>query len=1172
MNVRALALSAYLAAWVCGPLLVFAGTTGGLSGHVVDATTGVAIADARVSISAPSQSLVTATDAHGFFAVASLSPDTYVVSVQRPGYEPVSEPGTSVFADQTTHVYLRMSLHIREIAHVSSRRTVVQPGATSNLTSLGTAALEATQALGGPGGVGQTYGAMASVPGIYSPQGQTGWYQTLYIRGGDQDQVGYEFDGIPVARRDWQNAPLVNFSRMGVGELQVYTGGIPSTSDATGISGYVNQVVKRGSAPAYVTLRTDIGFPNFTHGLQIEAGNATPRFSYYLGALALNSTYRYVDQRNGAGLSKSYFFPVQLQNPGATQTFFDTGQQAWNGSPGFVAAPGNVYGIATTWDRENVANLHWSIPHRGASDDVQLLLMESLLANDFYSALSDYGGPWTNVNGGAGLSWQDGVYYGGPIFAPARLNQMRVYPFPSSPAHAFGGALPASQRDYWTTQAAIEKLQYQRNFNTHAYLRAVAYSTYSDWLLNAPASQNFAYGLEAADWEPNTHTVGAIVSFVDQLTPKHFLTVSTSLEHTRTIGWSSVGLFGQTSTPITNLIDAQWNCYAPTTGYRDSCYDPNARGTIASPIPLDMNVACAAGGVLAGKPACANAAQWIVTESGANHLAYDVSPRFTSLAVNDEWRPADRWTINAGLRFERFAYRLSDTTSGYPARAFWYHTYSNEYCFGPAVQMPVLHGFSATGQPLPCPAGTGAAQLQQAPATTYAAQVGQPRVAFSYLLGSHDVVRGSYGVYARPPATSWMQYNSETQNLASFIGNSFLYYGFTSPNHLLRPDTSYNVDLSWEHEFKNGIAFKVSPYIRSTANQDQIFEYDAVLGLTSGLNVGHQVSTGVELLVQKGTFGQPGLNWRLTYTRTRSRIRYADFPSGRNVIDLINFYVKQYNAYTSACAGPSPNAALCGTTGAGLNPMPTTPQSALPAAPCYALVGGTPTVDATCALPNTVANPYWNAKPAPLFAHDGWYTTYDIFPAPFVGDNGYEVPDTATLSVQYVHRRWSVTPTLLYSSGASYGNPLTWPGYDPASCAPVAGTLAANPSTCTRAIFTPRSGGIFDGIGAFRQPWRFTANLQLGYELTGHARVSLSLMHVLDRCHQRGYPWDAPYVCTYTQLPSNVLPPVGNFATTVNPGPTQLRYPYAAWNSNLNTDYLGVQIPFQALLTVEMKL
>ena len=1123
-----------------------AGTTGGVAGRVVDATTNTPLAAAAVRLESPSQTAVTTSDAAGAFRVAALVPDTYSVTVERKGYETLRVPGINVFADQVATIKLQLlAKSLQVIARVKSARGLVEPGVTSNVASLNVSAIDATAALSGPGSVTQLYGSMTSVPGIFSPQGQSGWYQTLYIRGGDQDQVGYEYDGIPVARRDWQNAPVINFSRLGVQELQIYTGGIPATSDATGISGYVNVVAKSGTAPGFLTLQAETGAPAFEHSLQFEAGGTTQNFSYYLGLLGANQSYRYVDQNNGAGLSgTSFFFPVQLQNAmgcpaGHGCTYVSSGQQTWNTTPGFVSAPGNVYAIANTWDRENVINLHFALPHKFGpfKDDIQLLWMESLLANDFYSSLNDYNGPWQNVNGGHGLIWQDGVYYGGPVFAPPQAGQTRNYFFPSSPAHPFQGLLPGNQPDTWSLQAAIVKAQFLHAISAQSYFRIFAYTTYSDWLLDAPASLNFFYGLEAADWEPNTHTFGLHADYANQLGRFNYLTASLSYERTPTVGWSSFGLFGQPSTPISNLIDKNWNCYNPTTGALDSCYDAPARGTIADPAPTIA--------APPGSPAAINRAHWVITETGQNYLTWTATPRFTSAAFSDKYAPNDRLTVDLGLRLERFEYTFGNTAAGYPARAFWFATFNREHCFGPNLIEPVLRSPGT-----PCPAGTSPTDIQNVEPSSQATTVSEPRSGFAYVLSRDDVLRGSYGVYARPPPTSWLQFGGQMQDLASFIGNGFSYYGFNTPVHALSPDESYNLDLTWEHQFHgSNIGFRLTPYLRSTANQQQIFAYDAVLGLTAGLNVGHQVSSGVEFLMSQGSFERSGLSWRLAYTYDTSRIRYSNFPSGHNVIDSINYYVEQYNRFTHACAKPNPS--VCGAANAGSDALPS--------------------------FPNGVVNPYYDSAPAPLFDRNGEYTTYDIFPAPFAGDNGYEVPNFATFTLNYRVARLTVTPSLSYSSGSFYGNPLTWPGYDPSSCTPLPGYGPKHPGppqlpSCASAIFIPRAGDSFDTIGEFRQPWRLSGNLDLGYDANPRVKVSLSLLHVFDTCGQRGYPWDRSFVCRYSQLPSNVLPPVGNFATPANPGPAQLRYPYAAWNSNLNTDYLGVTIPFEAVFKVSVRL
>jgi len=99
------------------------------------------------------------------------------------------------------------------------------------------------------------------------------------------------------------------------------------------------------------------------------------------------------------------------------------------------------------------------------------------------------------------------------------------------------------------------------------------------------------------------------------------------------------------------------------------------------------------------------------------------------------------------------------------------------------------------------------------------------------------------------------------------------------------------------------VSYKATPFYRSTRDQLQQFTVNALTGLFAALNVGHQVSSGVEVAVQQGSFAADGFAWQLAYTHTRSRIRYDNFPNGRNVIDNLNTSIVAYNAYTSACVG-----------------------------------------------------------------------------------------------------------------------------------------------------------------------------------------------------------------------------------------------------------------------------
>ena len=286
------------------PFSSYAGTTGAIRGHVVDSVTHAPLANASVTASAPTQSATVVTDGSGNFTFISLGPDTYTLSVTKTGYDPQSQAGVTVLADQSSNVTIAMVPSLKTIAAVQSRTgaSLVKPGTTSDVYSVGPAGQRAATALGGSGSLNQAYSAIASAPGVSMPSGQQAWYQSVYIRGGDYDQVAYEFDGVPVIRES-DGAPITTLAALGQQEVQVYTGGTPATSDSPGLAGYINQVIKSGTTPGYINLDGGIGGPTFYHKLLFEAGGASPNrnFSYYIGTAAANQGYRYGNQFNGAG-------------------------------------------------------------------------------------------------------------------------------------------------------------------------------------------------------------------------------------------------------------------------------------------------------------------------------------------------------------------------------------------------------------------------------------------------------------------------------------------------------------------------------------------------------------------------------------------------------------------------------------------------------------------------------------------------------------------------------------------------------------------------------------------------------------------------------------------------------------------------------------------------------
>jgi len=155
-TLRRAALAVFLLiAMFCQETWALAGTTGGLTGTVLDAQSNAPIAGAKVTVTSPSQTASTTTDAAGHFTILSLAPDTYTVAVEHSGYEPVSVPGQTVFADTTQSVAVRMATQLKTIATVRTQGTgsLVKSGTTADVYAINAAQQQAVSSVGGGGGL-----------------------------------------------------------------------------------------------------------------------------------------------------------------------------------------------------------------------------------------------------------------------------------------------------------------------------------------------------------------------------------------------------------------------------------------------------------------------------------------------------------------------------------------------------------------------------------------------------------------------------------------------------------------------------------------------------------------------------------------------------------------------------------------------------------------------------------------------------------------------------------------------------------------------------------------------------------------------------------------------------------------------------------------------------------
>src|SRR5581483_9520829 len=379
--------------------------------------------------------------------------------------------------------------------------------------------------------------------------------------------------------RSFDNYPAHAATTLGQQELQVYTGGGGAGASATGLSGFINQVVRTGTNPGFIEASAQSGTPTFDHDLKFEAGGATPSrsFSWYVGALGSDQDFRSFDQFNGAGQTALFpnpigpsnqttylpfypaVYPTCIPDDSVDQSYLISPFDASSGAPGARPAPAYTndpgcfsgmnpaYGnISRIEDREEVGNFHFAVPHRDGDgkDDVQLLYTNSAQFRQYYSGLSALSPAIQGFL--APVTWPDRLTYpaGTPFLALANVQPVS-YTFPGSPNARCSDTgwntgvytpdscpddalslLPGGYQDArWDTESML-KLQYQKNIGTSAYVRVFGYSEYANTNRSGASRRALGsgFGVSNYDYEVDTHATGAELQFGDQINDRHLLT------------------------------------------------------------------------------------------------------------------------------------------------------------------------------------------------------------------------------------------------------------------------------------------------------------------------------------------------------------------------------------------------------------------------------------------------------------------------------------------------------------------------------------------------------------------------------------------------------------------------------------------------------------------------
>jgi hypothetical protein len=283
-------------------------TTGTIVGFALDRS-GAPIAGARVSASSPSGSYIAACDARGRFTLLGVTPDTYTVSVQAPGYEPANQIGITVLPNQKQQLTFHLAPQLKTIANVrTARRTFVAGGTSDSFTVSGSAATALAPPVSSSGlanyAAGTIQGAIATVPGVVLDP-----FANAILRGGKIDDTVYDFDSVPVPQgliaEPGGNIVGAQLPTTGIASTTVTLAGYQTQGD-NALGGVVDEIPAVGTYPHSTTLEVAdavAGGKAQLANLQFLGATPDQRWRYAFASTAANEYFSYGDG--------STFYPVE---------------------------------------------------------------------------------------------------------------------------------------------------------------------------------------------------------------------------------------------------------------------------------------------------------------------------------------------------------------------------------------------------------------------------------------------------------------------------------------------------------------------------------------------------------------------------------------------------------------------------------------------------------------------------------------------------------------------------------------------------------------------------------------------------------------------------------------------------------------------------------------------
>ena len=213
--------------------IVFAGTTGKISGSVKDAETGEVLPGVNIVIKGTN--FGAATDLSGNYFIVNIAPGNYSLSASMIGYEILTKTDVMVSVDHTTQIDFNLNsttLEGQEVTIVAEKEIVPMDVSASQVVA--------------------TTEEIVQVPIVRDISDfinmQVGIENDL-IRGGGLDQTGFMMDGLMMVDNR-SNKPMMNVNLGEIKEINIIQGGF-NAEYGNVRSGLINVVTKEGSTTGY---------------------------------------------------------------------------------------------------------------------------------------------------------------------------------------------------------------------------------------------------------------------------------------------------------------------------------------------------------------------------------------------------------------------------------------------------------------------------------------------------------------------------------------------------------------------------------------------------------------------------------------------------------------------------------------------------------------------------------------------------------------------------------------------------------------------------------------------------------------------------------------------------------------------------------------------------------